>query len=643
LYALTFRKPVPGQLSKLNFSGVEGESDAILLQCFVPTSEYARVKAGSSVLILGPKGTGKSAILRKLAESDLSPADFVDASPDEFLWERIRSFADETGTSRFSAMHAWQVHVLLSIGLAHFGGNESTNVLPEFLDLAKSAGVVPGPDGRLPVLGNRELNEASRKYLSTIRNRTAQALAVLSQVVEATGSDAAPRTVFLDRIDLYWDRKPAARRATEGLLLAWKELSSAAASLSIKIALRSDAYRLLEFSEHDKIQRNIVELHWTQLELQKLLARRVSYCLHGTSSDALEVLNEVFPTHVSGVRGAGGLQETMPFMLRLIHERPRDLLNLCNLVKQESEADQDAFTAQAIVRAAERFSEEKRIAMEKEYSMQVPKLRLVFQALAGSRDRVTYPILKARLKTAARETSMDFDTLATRLVEIGVLGIQTPRGEEYYTTDSALLSLARSRSTTFVIHRSLRSSLHVVERRERTKPEEIESLHRELVNARHQANELSSKMVGDPIFTPTIRTEAIAANPRVADDLEGFKSFVEDMFQFICESAGQGVSRIPQDIRDRYRVFERVKQIRADFDHDLAHGKEKDIREKQKSLGDYYREYLGKSLPEDEQDWRRLQSLLYGELIDMVQAIVDRLKAPSQPSTSSPAGSGAAQ
>lgn len=615
-----------GRVEKLQFEGLEGEYDTILVDCFTPTREYERVAATPSVIVLGPKGTGKSAIFRKLLSSD-GPGIKFDLSPSDFFWRTAGSYSDETGVSRFSAKHAWEFYLLVGLIVGLLDRVPNLTLPPKFYQDIDAVGLPSEGFRHGDPVTTRDRSEALvLTYLQSPKPKMAPAIGALKRAGEACLQSAGSTTIFIDRLDTFWDDSKLSRRVSEGVLAAWKELPEQVPGLAIKLSLRTDSYRKLRYAEHDKIEARIVRLKWTRDTLTSLLSRRVSFCLQGASIDDPEVLSRVFPEYVTGVRGFAGTQDTYSFIFRNIQERPRDLLQFCRIAKGETAADEDLLSARAVVKAAPEYSEQKRITLEKEFSVELPILPEVFARLSGGRDRITYSTLEAKLAPIAPKGG--FPGLVAKLVEIGVLGYSIKGEEQFYQDDPAFLTLSASRATTFVVHRCLRSSLKIKEQRQRIDIAEITRLHLRLGTVRDQVTGLSVTKQGEPIFKATRRTEMILMKPVVVRDESSFGKWVVNMCELVHESAGGKSTRLPEVKSTEAVVIAELNRIRSDFTHDLDHGKAKDIAEKQKELGVIYRKYLGRFTPSDEQDWMEIQRGIYIALIGYLERVKEVLDTP---------------
>lgn len=619
-----------GQTAKLDFKGVEAETDEILIACFTPTGDYRKVSALGSAIVLGQKGSGKTAILRKLVADTVRERTVVDLSPDEYLWKEILSYHDEAGEGPFASMHAWQLHVLYGIVLKFLIDNGDVEGIRKAKEFFSSRGL------KLPSTGSidmetcrRTANAISCDLFRTLKGISRETIEELDRIVRNLLSEKQDVLVVIDRLDVFWDNSAGANNASLGLLHAWKELSERLPSLSLKLSMRSDMYRVLKFPEHDKIQTKIVELRWTADRLKTLLARRISFCLSGVTIDSHEVLEPVFPAVVTGVRGYGGTQDTFSFILRLVHDRPRDLLLFCSLIKDQVDPTADSFPDSAIVRAEQLFSDQKRIGMEKEYGFELPGISAILQALSRARDRIGYDALEKRLTPVCKQLGLSFRDLTSKLLEFGVLGVYVEGEESYYYRDPTILSQIDFRSTTFVIHRSLRHTLGIVEYRGRLDFETVRARHRTLVELRFKVNEACKKLGMSEIFKPTSETEVIASAPKIATDEDSFGAFIDDMYMFIYESAGGSSLRIPTEfLRPESVVFD-IKHLRTDLRHDTEHGKESDILQKEKRIGEAYMRHLGKTLPQDERDWLRLQVGIYEALERLMGDLLRHLETKS--------------
>jgi hypothetical protein len=82
--------PIFIDVAKLNFGAPAAERDATLTQYFVESDAYKAVKSGGKYIVLGNRGSGKSAIFRILGEREKSSGTVViQLSPDDYSYEML--------------------------------------------------------------------------------------------------------------------------------------------------------------------------------------------------------------------------------------------------------------------------------------------------------------------------------------------------------------------------------------------------------------------------------------------------------------------------------------------------------------------------------------------------------------------------
>lgn len=80
-----------------------------------------------------------------------------------------------------------------------------------------------------------------------------------------------------------------------------------------------------------------------------------------------------------------------------------------------------------------------------------------------------------------------------------------------------------------------------------------------------------------------------------------------------------------------YHCIFAVKSIRTDFRHDFEHGKEQDIKKKQKAINDCYKRYCSK-IPLKQKDFILLQKNLFQDILTLEEHLTDKLEELQEPS-----------
>ena len=141
----------------------------------------------------------------------------------------------------------------------------------------------------------------------------------------------------------------------------------------------------------------------------------------------------------------------------------------------------------------------------------------------------------------------------------------------------------------------------------------------------------SQRLQGVAISRPTTRTEWIGGNVRVPRDEDTFTRFIEDMFQFIIESAGGKASRIPLTVQKTHVIVGDLAKSRHDAEHDLEHGCPGEVRKKMIEVGQILKKYGELPKPTKEQEWIPLQEQIYTEPLQFMDGLAEYVKKEPKP------------
>lgn len=105
-------------------------------------------------------------------------------------------------------------------------------------------------------------------------------------------------------------------------------------------------------------------------------------------------------------------------------------------------------------------------------------------------------------------------------------------------------------------------------------------------------NESYSAAHGEDLFKATNKTtQALLRIGKPIKNMSAYKAFIDDLYFLFKESIGPRLgSNIPQSFKD-------INLLRTDLQHDVDHGKKKDIVAKKKKIGNTFKKYSGQSSP----------------------------------------------
>jgi len=105
------------QIRDLTLGGLAAEQDNYLAQYCVETSMFRRVALGHTKILIGNRGSGKSAIFRILAQKERQQGSLVEEIlPNDYLYDLLqnaRLFDSDTEWARLGAYSASWKYVML--------------------------------------------------------------------------------------------------------------------------------------------------------------------------------------------------------------------------------------------------------------------------------------------------------------------------------------------------------------------------------------------------------------------------------------------------------------------------------------------------------------------------------------------------
>jgi hypothetical protein len=341
-----------------NFGGTDADNDDILLQAFEDHEAYQDVIALRRHMIIGKKGSGKTAIFKKVITTKAYDFFSYGHTFSDYPWHYHERQA-RIGIPDFDKYtHSWKYLILLSaakIALNQdlslpFDASSMENLvrLESFVvdtygsrdpDLSQ----VFNPMKHLKLKPYFELDWRILKAGVSPESVPVTDLPMIIQEVNTAFTRAILSSlnpahkyyIAFDQLDLGFDpNAPEYANRLIGLLLASRDINLAAREAGIKlfavVFLRDDIYDCLHYEDKNKMTENFVSLiEWdtprTQKTLKALMERRFSIVLRDQDGQAI-AWNDVFNEE----REMPGHQTKYEHMRDRTYLRPRDLIKFAN-------------------------------------------------------------------------------------------------------------------------------------------------------------------------------------------------------------------------------------------------------------------------------------------------------------------------
>ncbi|MFI0968084.1 P-loop ATPase, Sll1717 family [Streptomyces sp. NPDC021080] len=478
-------------LARLHFGREDAERDVteglLLRGGFLPNAAYRAALSGRKMLIIGRKGSGKSAICMRLMSDVGHGSGKVLVTPDEAAGEEIRRFELQglPGDSAKAliwryvfAVHAAR-HLVGHAKGAHDKKPDSVKVLGRFL---KQNGEGQDGGGRLVerlaqgargLQGSLSLEAFGVKASVGLAQspsegaRAARQLEIVEQGVARAFADLGcdgvahpPLLLMVDQLEQVWSAEPDSNSMVIGLLLAAKHVASLyGRSVRFLLFLRADIYDSLSFGEGDKFHGDELRIAWTEQALRDLALARAQASVGAWLTEE-QLWKELFPQTVGG-------EEITTYLFRRCLPRPRDAIQFLNACVEKAwlEQERDLITELDVVQAGRQFSEWKLKDLTSEYLVAHPFLRNLFPLFQNTGYVVTRAALARRFEAASATLHHDFPAYVNVLTlsgvidvlhSVGLLGVR--RGNDVvFSGDDGLP--VQPHETEFQVHPCFRAAL----------------------------------------------------------------------------------------------------------------------------------------------------------------------------------------
>jgi energy-coupling factor transporter ATP-binding protein EcfA2 len=301
-------------LRNLDFGKVDAESEEELVERFVKTHGFEQISDKHTLVILGPKGSGKSAIFRLFTEySEEAREILADEYPSNTYIVKatggndVRSIDDRDlqelrKQDDFSNEEFWRIYIGLQVAsklgekghtsgrkvgsgdelsyvLRAFNEQSDWRILPAFKSLWEA--VVGNP----PSSGSISYGQFSLE-IGNNENMNIDRLLEKEQAI-LEDNDKVIWLLF-DRIDELHSKDPQKRKELlEALFRVQRTFVDRFSNIRLKIFLRTDIWSELQFVNKSHIADKMIRLNWDDVQLLKLVNKRMIQ-----NDDVLEYVEE---------------------------------------------------------------------------------------------------------------------------------------------------------------------------------------------------------------------------------------------------------------------------------------------------------------------------------------------------------------
>ncbi len=444
------RNPLP---AKANILGdLRAEYDHEMLDAaFYGSPDYRSIiESGDRTVIVGRRGTGKSALLYRLKKhwETATHTTVITIAPEDYetisLQGALSPFKDRLSLVRAAAKLAWRYALTVEIGSAlknHFKFSQisgiptlaaevkewsrSTNTLPAKMR-AKVEPLLTGPQSPESLVGDL----ANQLDLNTLSQELLLCLNALNQSIY----------ILIDRLDEGYEANELGLGLIDGFLHASIEINRALPKVKAFMFLRDNIFRTIAKYDADysrQIEGQVIRLHWDEYHLLNLVANRFRAVFNIEVEQSLSVWNQ---RTCRKVHGRDGFQSC----LRLTLYRPRDLLALLNNAFFHAfQHSRNAIHEEDTEHSATEISENRYADLLKEYQAVFPGLERMTRAFANGPGLWTVENVRQILADVASAPDLEADEVQhlvilgspdaflQALYSVGFLGLRNPESTRF--------------------------------------------------------------------------------------------------------------------------------------------------------------------------------------------------------------------
>lgn len=385
-------------LSRMKFGAPAAERDIAvgLTDYFVESEAFNRLLARSKSIVLGNRGTGKSAIFKILAERAKRSGTLVlELNPEYYSYEMLstvlRSERDGSWAKHGAFTSAWKYLILvkvmqelkaawptLKIGAAgrvyeylrdHHKGQQDNPISVLISYLKRIEGFKVGS-----VEASVKTSELTKLY------RLQEIEPLLVDIKELL--QKKPVIVLVDELDKGWDNSEDAKAFVSGLFQAAVSLNEISDKLTVYVSLRQELYDSIPalYEDTQKYRDLIETIQWDEPSLRAVAARRIRH----SYPEIREVTDEDAWNALFAETLAYRKAKSFNYLVDRTLYRPRELIQFCSdAVADAKPQNAVPIDYETISRVELEYSHAREKDISSEYRFQYPGLESIFEVFRG--------------------------------------------------------------------------------------------------------------------------------------------------------------------------------------------------------------------------------------------------------------------
>jgi hypothetical protein len=376
----------------------------LLLNSFIETPEYRLViETKDSTVIVGRRGTGKSAMFAKLADfwGSQKGANVVRVAPEDFQTIIFRGifkpFGGQYSHIRSTSKIVWKYGLLLEMLThmsKHFKTKDKISNYPLASEHIKRWHINPSDFfTKLSSIVAPIFRSATEVEEMIANLHRSLAIGELERDLAALLGETNLRFfILIDRMDEGYENDESGAAIVSGAIAVAAELNKRQQNVRAVIFQRDNILRSVQKFDPDytrNIEGEVLPLHWDTYQLQNLVAKRLNAVFSLGIENTQKIWDRCAANEATGreLQGVEGFRKCLQFTLY----RPRDLLSLLNQAFYNAgRENRDTIILKDVEKTAKTISGNRLDDLKKEYSSIFPSLPIAVSAFENGGPELNY-------------------------------------------------------------------------------------------------------------------------------------------------------------------------------------------------------------------------------------------------------------
>jgi hypothetical protein len=363
-----------------------------LLEYFVESDVYHSVARGLTNILIGNRGSGKSAIFQVLAARERRAGKIVvEIKPEDYSYnifrQNLKTEIEGSWEKQGAYTVAWKyilyVTVMKEISERHT--NIKTKSIKRIKEYLRD-NQVGSQDGILDrLLSYMKRIEEIKIVDSGFKAAALHQIYSLEEIHDllndlANLCESRNVLVFVDELDQGWDASDNARQFVAGLFRAAISVNTLTTNnLRVLISLRRELYDNIPeiFEDAQKVRDLFRFVEWDEAGLRRMIEKRIQTVLPRPGwNQPYRTIDwyTIFPATMGEQR-----QDSFSYIIDRTLYRPRELIQFCNQCLEEAPTDAEVLDQETIAKAERIYSRDRAQDIAAEYRFQYPGLGEIFE------------------------------------------------------------------------------------------------------------------------------------------------------------------------------------------------------------------------------------------------------------------------